>query len=170
MNKRSIILFACIFAVFSSVFSTTVAATPFNLDPETFSYSKVLPVVAGGTLVIEALTIMFFSKIRRIVNVSFAVLVANVVSFLAIRLLIGLFQHKAFYTGMLMNGNNSTSWLIFALCFIVSLLLEIPIIWLSLRPFTPKKQRLIWSAVIANTISFIATAAFDLLLHHFLFK
>ena len=165
MKKHFFISIACVFAVFTAFFSTNAYAfSIFNINTDSFSYSKFLPVVVGGTFLIEAVIIMLVTKIRRIVNVSFSVLIANIASFLVIRILLGVLMHKFFYSEMLINGTSMIDWLIFGLCFVITLAIELPIIWFSLKPFTPKKKILVLSAVSANIVSFIAIAVFELYL------
>ncbi len=170
MKKRSFILFATVFAVFSSIFTTTAGAISLYFDPDTFSYSKVLPLIVGISLVIEALVVLLLSKVRKIVNVSFAVFVANAASFVAVRLFLGLLRQKLFYSGMLMSENTMSNWIMLGVCLVISAAIEIPIIYFLLKRFTPKIQWVALSAVVANILSFIATAACDLLIQHFLLK
>ena len=170
MRKYNFISAACVFGVFTAVFSTNAYAASFYIDPQTFSYAKVMPIVIGIALVIEPLIIMLFSKVRRIVNVSFAVLLANVASFLIIRVFLGALRHKFFYSGPLINGTSLTDWLVPGLCFVVTLGVELPIIWFSLKPFTPQKTRLIWCAAAANTVSFIVVTVFELYINNLLIK
>ncbi|MCR5653340.1 MAG: hypothetical protein K6F88_06030 [Ruminococcus sp.] len=162
MKKHILIPTACVFAVFTTFFSTTANAISFYIDPQTFSYTKVLPVIVGASLVFEAAIIMLLSKVRRIVNVSFAVFLANGASFVILRFLIGFFNKQFFYSGMLLSGTKPAYWLFYLMCFAVTLAIELPIIWLSLRPFTQKKLRLLLSAAAANLFTFTATAVFEL--------
>ena len=171
MKKHNLISIAFVFASFTILFSTNAYALPmFNINFDNFSYSKLLPVIFGVTLLVEIIIIMLFSKIRRIVNVSFAVFLANAASFFVIRIFLGVMRNKVFYSGMLINGTSITDWLMLGLCFAVTLGAELPIIWFSLRPFTPQKNRLMWCAVAANAVSFAVITVFEIYLKNSLIK
>ncbi len=165
MRTKRLLLFSAIAAVLA--FSLPVTAYAVELLPEnteTFSYSKFLPVIFGGTLIAEALLIMFLSNIKRIVNVSYAVFVANLISFASIRVGLGLFHQTIFYTGMLSRGFNWFNVFV-NLCYLaVALIIEIPIVWLFLRAFTKERTRLMLSVAAANFLTTVAVAVLELML------
>ncbi len=167
MRKRNLVSFLIIVPSLVFALSTTAfAATLFNESLDTFNYSRYLPVVFGGTLIIEAIIIMLMSDVKRIVNVSYSVLVANVASFAITRVAWGLLKNDLFYTDMFVFGNGSEKWLVAAGCFVASLIIELPILFLMLRPFTKKFVRLMLSAAAANLITIFAVTVFEIQLYN----
>ncbi|MBR1731170.1 MAG: hypothetical protein IJ725_01890 [Ruminococcus sp.] len=167
MKKHSIISSACVLAVFITSLSTTVSANSiWNEKPESFSLSKYMPIIVGGTLIVEALIILLLSDIKRIVNVSFAVLVANVVSFIVPRLAWGFINGGGFYTGLFTYGNAVTDWLVTFLYLAVTLLIELPIVWYMLRHFTKKIAKLLLVTAAANVFTTVILAILQQLLYN----
>ena len=154
MRKQNIVSIACAFAVFITVPSTTVSANSiWNENLENFSLSKYMPIIIGGTLIVESLIILLLSDIKRLVNVPFAVLVANAASFLVPRLIWGLLNGEILYEGLFICGNTAADWLAACLYLAVTLAIELPVIWLMLRNFTKKTARLMWVTVAANVFT-----------------
>lgn len=169
MKKRYLIAnFVVVVISLFSLSTTTFAATLFNDTADTFDYTKYLPVMVGGSLVIEALAIMLLTDIKRIVNVSFAVLVANTASFVLPRLALGLYRHEVFYKGMFTEGFLSSNWLAAGVYFVISLIIELPILYFMLRVFTPKKVRLMIIAAGANIVTTAAIAFAEFQIHNWL--
>lgn len=165
MKKRNFLSFACVLFAFVMLFSTSVfAVTKTGLKTEPFYYSKCLPLIFGGTLLIEAIIIILFSDIKRLVNVSFAVFVANIASFVVIRLSLGILRHGVFYVGLLMKELTIKNLFVVFCCLAVSLVIELPIVWKMLKDFTKKTKWLLFVTVIANVVSLAATCAVDLML------
>lgn len=154
MKKQNIASVFCVFAVFITGLSTTVSANSIlNESLENFSLSKYMPIIIGGTLIVESLIILLLSDIKRIVNVPFAALVANVASFLIPRLIWGSLNGEFLYEGLFIYGNTVTDWLVAGLYLAVTLVIELPVIWLMLRKFTKKTARLMWVTVAANVFT-----------------
>lgn len=169
MRKISFIsFFAAVSALIFSLTTTVYAATATGTG--TFDYSKYLPIVVGGTLIVEALIIILLSDIKRIVNVSFAVLVANIVSFFVIRIGLGVLRHETFYKGMITQGVISSNWIAAFIFLCVSLVTELPILYFMLRVFTKKTTRLMIIATVANILTVAATAVVELQINNTLIK
>lgn len=167
MKKHNLVSFSVIaFCLIFSLSTTAFAETIFHETMETFDYSKYLPIIVGGTLIIEAIIIMLLSDVKRIVNVSYSVLVANLVSFVIIRGAWGLYNGGFFYTEMLVFGNTSSKWIVAIICYAVSLVIELPLLVLLLRPFTQKYVRLMLSAAAANLVTTFAVTAFEIYLYN----
>lgn len=166
MKKRNLVTFSISVLSLFFAFTTTAYAALVPDSMETFSYSKYLPIVIGGTLIIEAIVIMLLSDIKRIVNVSYSVLVANLVSFVITRLSFGLIKGKIFFVGMYVFGNNPKKWIAALICLAVALATELPIIYFMLRPFTKKRIRLMFAAAAANIITALATVLFEIYLYN----
>ena len=171
MKKHNCITGLIVFSVLMFAFSTTVgAANIFNEDPETFSYSRYLPIVVGGTMIIEAVIIILLSDIKRIVNVSYTVLVANITSFLIPRFVLGIMKNSIFFTGMFVTVPGARKWLIAAGYFAFSLVVELPIVYFMLKPFTKKRVRLMFVSAAANLLSTIAVVVFEIFLYNAIIK
>lgn len=165
MKKQSLIVsFAAAFFLFFAFSTTASAATFLNMDSETFSYSHFLPVIIGAAVIVEALFILAVSDVKRIVNVSFAVLVANVASILVPRFALGFIRKEGFYSGMFTLNSASVNWLAVIAFFAVSLIIELPIVYFMLRAFTKKYSRLMFSAAAANIITFIIIIVVEILI------
>ena len=139
-----------------------------KVAPIPFDYSKHFPLIVGGMLVIEGIIILLLTDIKRIVNVSFAVLVANVASFVLTRFAIGFLRHETFYKGMITQGLISSNIIAAGAYLVVSLIIELPILYFMLRVFTEKIVRLMLVAAAANVVTTVALTIVELQLHKFI--
>ena len=169
MKRHSII--ATPLTILTLIFTlntTAFAYSHMKVAPIPFDYTKYFPLIVGGMLVIEGIMILLLTDIKRIVNVSFAVLVANVASFALTRIGIGLLRHEVFYKGMITQGLISSNIIAGAAYLVVSLIIELPILYFMLRVFTPKKVRLMVVATAANIVSTVAFVIVEFQLHKFI--
>ena len=169
MKKHSIIATSLsVLTLLITLNTTAIAYTQMKVDPIPFDYSKYFPLIVGGMLIIEGAIILLLTDVKRIVNVSFAVLVANLASFSLTRLGIGLLKHEVFYKGMITQGLISSNIIAGAAYLVASLIIELPILYFMLRVFTPKKVRLMVVATVANIVSTVAFVIVEFQLHKFI--
>ena len=173
MKGLRVILCSVAVAALTVAFALTASAVAVETETvtlyevkDTFDFSKYLPAFFGATLVIESVLIMLISKVRRIVTVSFASLIANAVSFVSLRVMLGLKHQQTFYTGMLTHGPSWTSVGLTALYFVITVAIELPIIWFSTREFAGKKGRLMAAVIIANMVTSVAVTLVELQLNY----
>ena len=173
MKSLRVIFCAAAAAVLTAAFMLTASAMPVETETvtlyevkDTFDFTKFLPAFFGASLVIESALIMLISKVRRIVTVPFAALIANSVSFVALRFMLGLKHNQTFYKGMLTHGPSWTSVGLTALYFVITVAIELPIIWFSTREFVEKKGRLVFAVVISNLITSVAVTLVELQLNY----
>lgn len=149
--------------------STTVSAySTAKVTLILHDYSSYFPMIVGGMLIIEGAMILLLTDVKRIVNVSFAVLVANLASFILPRIGLGLLRNDFFYSGMITQGLISSNIIAAAAYFVVSLIIELPILYFMLRVFTKKIARLMLVATAANIVTTIAFAFVEFQLHKFI--
>ena len=169
MKKQKIVNIPfLISALFLALTTTVYAYSPVKVAPVPLDYTKVIPIVLGGMLIIEGVIILLLSDIKRIVNVSFAVLVANAASFIIPRFALGYLRHESFYKGMFTQGFMSSHIIAAASFLVVSLIIELPIIYLMLRVFTEKKVRLMVAAATANIVTTAVLFVVENNLHRFI--
>lgn len=166
LNILSITL--TILTILFSLNTTVSAYSTAKVTPVLHDYSSYFPIIVGGMLIIEGVMILLLTDIKRIVNVSFAVLVANIASFVLPRISLGLLKHGVFYKGMITQGLIS-SYIFAAVAFLAaSLIIELPILYFMLRVFTKKRVRLMLVAAAANVVTTVAFTFFEFQLHKFL--
>lgn len=171
MKKRNLFSGLAVFTILSVAMTTTCyAASIFNETMDTFSYSRYLPIVVGGTMLIEAAVILLMSDIKRIVNVSYTVFVANIASFFIPRFVWGVAHKHVFFSDIFVFDSSPDKWLAAAILLGVSLVIELPIVYFMLRIFTQKIARLLLSAAAANVITSLATVLFEIYLYNSLIK
>ncbi|MBQ7504529.1 MAG: hypothetical protein IJT79_04355 [Ruminococcus sp.] len=169
MKKHNIIAtFLTTLTLLLTLNSTASAYTSARINLILQNYSSYFPMIVGGMLVIEVIMIMLLTDVKRIVNVSFAVLVANVASFVLPRLGIGLLRHEVFFKGMITQGLISSNIIAGVAYLVVSLIIELPILYFMLRVFTPKKVRLMVVAAAANVVTTVAFTVVEFQLHKFI--
>lgn len=169
MKKHNVIAITLTALTLLFVLNTTAFAYSYSkVSPVPFDYSKYFPFIVGGMLVIEGVIILLLSDIKRIVNVSFAVLVANVASFALTRFAIGILKHETFYKGMITQGLIASNIFAGVAYLIVSLIIELPILYFMLRVFTEKKVRLMVVAAAANIVSTVALVIVEYQLHSYI--
>ena len=96
MRKHSITTSLTVLVLLFALNTTAFAYSHMKVAPIPFDYSKCFPLIVGGMLVIEGIIILLLTDLKRIVNVSFAVLVANAASFVLTRFAIGFLRHETF--------------------------------------------------------------------------
>lgn len=169
MKKHNIIAtFLTTLTLLLTLNSTASAYTSARINLILQNYSSYFPMIVGGMLVIEVIMIMLLTDVKRIVNVSFAVLVANVASFVLPRIALGLLKHDFFYQGMITQGLISSNIIAGVAYLVVSLIIELPILYFMLRVFTPKKVRLMVVAAAANVVTTVAFTVVEFQLHKFI--
>lgn len=169
MKKHNIIAtFLTTLTLLLTLNSTASAYTSARINLILQNYSSYFPMIVGGMLVIEVIMIMLLTDVKRIVNVSFAVLVANVASFVLPRIALGLLKYDFFYQGMITQGLISSNIIAGVAYLVVSLIIELPILYFMLRVFTPKKVRLMVVAAAANVVTTVAFTVVEFQLHKFI--
>ena len=168
MRKHSITTYLTVLVLLFALNTTAFAYSHMKVAPIPFDYSKCFPLIVGGMLVIEGIIILLLTDIKRIVNVSFAVLVANAASFVLTRFAIGFLRHETFYKGMITQGLISSNIIAAGAYLVVSLIIELPILYFMLRVFTEKIVRLMLVAAAANVVTTVALTIVELQLHKFI--
>ena len=169
MKRHNIIAITLsVLTMFFALSTTAYAYSDIKINLILHDYSSYFPVVVGGMLIIEGIIILLLTDIKRIVNVSFAVLVANAASFALPRFVVGLLKHEVFYKGMITQGLISSPVFAAIAFLLVSLIIELPILYFMLRVFTKKTARLMVVATAANILTTAAFIVFELQIHRFI--
>lgn len=129
-----------------------------------------LPVVIIVTLIIEIVSVYYIAKVKDLKRVIPTVLLANLVSFLApyIWMAVDPYNIYSFYTfeegifySIDRNVNSSPTFTVSILYLLITLLIEVPIVFLILRKKAPNKIVLIATIVGSNVITTAITFAVE---------
>ena len=120
----------------------------------------VLPWVAVGTVIIETISIITFAKIKRSFEVFATVTIANVISFAAPYLgkLLMYYSEKMPYEMYLENWPSYTVGILFC---IATVLIELPIVYFSLRKNAISRKKFIVAIIITNIVTTILVAIIE---------
>ena len=152
-------------AVIISLFSiqlfdlTAFANSSWVWISETRPYD-VLPWVAIGTLIIETISLIVFAKIKNGFKVFSFVTVANLLSFAAPYLFLWLVPNEVGYT-FEMFIENTPSYTIGVLYYITTILIELPVVYFSLRKNAVSGKKFIITIIVSNIVTTILVAIIE---------
>lgn len=133
---------------------------------ENYSYMEHFPYIIIGTLIIEALAILAVTKMKKPLKVIGAVVLANATSFLIPETIINV---------MIYNGNRfeifmlfNTYWFLNVIFIIITIAIELPIIWAVLRKDVKKVKVLLLMTVAVNVFTTVVTALIDIQINNWL--
>ncbi len=117
----------------------------------------VLPWVAIGTLIIETISLVVFAKIQNVFKGFTFVTIANAISFAAPYLAnFMLYSNSIFpYEKYL---EHWPSYTVGALFCIVTILIELPVVYFSLRKHAPSRRRFVITIIVSNIVTTILVA------------
>ena len=129
-----------------------------------------LPWAIIGTLVIEVFIIHRFSHIKARAKTVVMILIGNIISFLSPFIFIGvtpvIFEENANFFSRINSMADKLPFYIVGITFLfLTLVVEIPIVFLGLRGNTNSKKRLFVSIVVANTITTAAVALMERIIY-----
>lgn len=154
-NIMSLIIFGLIF-VFTFPISV-YANSSWHWISETRPHD-VLPLVIIFTLFIEILSIYFISKVKNIPKVVLFVMLANILSFLAPYLF--LYITPSLYT-FEQTIENMPFFIVGIVYLLVTLIVEIPTVYLALRKYSCNSKKLLFTVIVANFVTTILTAIIE---------
>ena len=165
MKKRYFISFVCVFYTLAMLLSSTAfAVAKIGRGPTSLAYSSCLPIILGGTLFIEIAIIVLFTDIKTTGRIALAVVLANLASFIIMRIPLGLRRHGLVFVGPLMYNTRPINWLILCCAYVVSMGFEILFAWIFLREHTKNIRWLISIVAITKTLTFTATTIIEIVL------
>lgn len=133
---------------------------------ENYSYMEHFPYIIIGTLIVETLALLVVTKMKKPLKVIGTVVLANAASFLipeAIMNLI-LFGGQRFELFMLFN----TYWFLNVIFIIITLAIELPIIWAILKKDVKSVKVLLLTATAVNIFTTVVTAIIDIQIYNWL--
>ena len=164
-------VFTATVCLLSACFFTTVYANSiWNEKIENFSYRPYLIGIIIGTLLIESLVLIFVSKSGKPLKVTTAVIAANAASFLIPRWIINIIFMEnglSIYLGMMSVHNGIQLDVIF---FIVTIIIELPILWIILRKDVKSVKTFMFTALTVNFVTNFATAFINLQIINWLYS
>ncbi len=152
----AIIIFLFLLQIFNS---TAFANSSWFWISETRPYD-VLPCVAIGTIIVETISLITFAKIKRSFEVFATVTIANAISFAAPYLyeLLIHYSEKMPYEMYLENWPSYTVGILFC---IATVLIELPIVYFSLREKAISRKKIIVTIIITNIVTTILVAIIE---------
>ncbi len=157
MKKYKLISTFIISLILLQLFNlTTFANSSWVWISETRPYD-VLPWVAIGTLIIETISLIVFAKIKNGFKVFTFVTIANAISFAAPYLVnLMLYSNQMFpFDKYLEHWPSYTVGVLFC---IVTILIELPIVYFSLKKETISNKKFIITIIISNVVTTILVA------------
>lgn len=153
-----------------SVFLCASCIVPVYANSSWFWISKtrpydVLPYVIIMTLLIETAAVVLAGKVRRIGKVFCFVALANLLSFLAPYLFNWMtFSDEHIYPTYVYYLERIPVFTVGIGYLLITLAVELPLVFVKLKKDTDKPKRLLWTIIIANVITTILTCIVE---HHF---
>ncbi len=160
MKKQKIFSTIIIFLFLLQIFTLTAFAnSSWFWISETRPYD-VLPWVAIGTLIIETISLMIFAKMEKSFEVFAVVTIANAISFAAPYLgkLLIYYSEKMPYEKYLENWPSYTVGILFC---IATVLIELPIVYFSLRKNAVSRKKFVITIIIINIVTTILVAIIE---------
>ncbi len=120
----------------------------------------VLPWVAIGTLIIETISLVIFAKIKNGFKVFALVTIANVISFAAPYLVnLMIYSHQMIpFDKYLEHWPSYTVGILFC---IVTILIELPIVYFSLRKNAVSVKKFVITIIVSNIVTTILVAIIE---------
>ena len=158
-NYTSIIITLLLLPLFNL---TVFANSSWIWISETRPYD-ILPWVAIGTLIIETVSIVFFSKIKNKRKVFTFVTVANALSF-SLPYLVNFisYSHQLFSFDKYLE--YWPSYTVGALFCFATIIIELPIVYFSLKKYTEYNKKLLITIISSNVITTILVAIIERIL------
>ena len=158
MKKYNILSSLLLAAVFAFLFPMTVSAnSSWQWISETRPYD-ILPVVVIITLLIEILTISFIPRVKALPKVVFFVVLANILSFAAPYVFLYFTSSLYTFEQALERMPYYTVGIVYL---IVTLIVEIPTVFLGLKKSANNSKKLLLTAIGANVVTTVLTAVVE---------
>ena len=117
----------------------------------------ILPVIAVITITVEALAINYFGKINMPQKTVLIVISANLLSFACPYIINCFWQTPNYPLDMLIE--NTPSYTVTSVFLIMTLAVEVPVVYMALRKNSESKRNLIASVILSNTVTTLLAAA-----------
>ncbi len=121
----------------------------------------VLPWVAIGTLIIEAISIIYFAKVEKKFLTFIVVTLANLLSFAAPYLFIWIVPSAPGGYTFEMTMENLPFYTIGFLYYIITILVELPVVCFSLLKYTSSTKKFIITVIGSNIVTTILVAVIE---------
>lgn len=158
MKKYNFLSSVLMVFTFLLLFPLTVSAnSSWQWISETRPYD-VLPVVVILTLLIEILSICFIPNVKALPKVVFFVILANILSFAAPYLFLYLTSSLYTFEQALERMPYYTVGIVYL---IVTLIVEIPTVFLGLKKSANNSKKLLLTAIGANVVTTVLTAVVE---------
>ena len=125
----------------------------------------VLPWAIVGTLIVETFIISRYNHIGS-VKPAIIVIIGNLISFLVPYIFLGItpeiFEENANFFSRIESATNKYPWYTIGIVFLcLTLIVEVPVVYVSLRNKVISKKRLIVSIIMANVITTVTVAILE---------
>ena len=118
----------------------------------------ILPLVIVITLAIEVFSIYFFAKVKNISKTVFVVTISNIVSFIApygITYIVPSLVTFEYYM------EHTPFYIVGFLYYLLTIIIEIPIVFFSLKKNTISWKKLIFTILVSNALTTVITAIIE---------
>lgn len=167
MKTKKALLETFVFIILTFCFTPTVFANSiWTKRMDNYSYMEHFPYIIIGTLIIEILALLAVTGMKKPLKVIGAVVLANAASFLIPEMIINviMFNGNHFEFFMLFN----TYWVLNVIFIIITIVIELPIIWVILRKDEKNVKALLLTTVAVNIFTTVVTAFIDIQIYNWL--
>lgn len=165
MAKPVLIKYTLLCCIMLSILSPIVVSANSSWHWVTTSPMKALPLAVILTLAIEILGVINFGKIsnglRAFIVVSFANIVSFIVPYIYSSFRLSRFYGSDWIYAWERSFNNGPNYIIRLAYLILTLCIEIPLVYFLLKDFCKNKKLFIFTIVIANVITTIVVAVLE---------
>lgn len=154
-RKLTVAILSLMFAFSCSV--TVFANSSWRWISETRPYD-LLPIVIIMTLVVEVISIHFISRLKNIAKTIFFVVLANILSFLVPYVFLYIVPSLYSFEQML---EHQPIYNVGFLYLIITLAVEIPTVYFSLRKSAPNPKKTMLTILLSNVVTTILTAVIE---------